>query len=224
MQSMAEYGWLFIFLAGLILFHWERIPRPEPGSAAAWTAAVVAVVALLHQEPFLDFKELASGRLAEVQWARAPSLFSVTEWMQHCLNPHSVIYGYYMQRWTLPGSVLPPDDPLLESIHRPGAPWIRVMETLRQLGVDFILDYHGDPELEAYTVYQHDPVLARLGDRHFFQPVVKGSSMALYRVIYPGGALPRRPDRSNPMPWLFDFAAGGPMPPHDALSFPLVSR
>jgi hypothetical protein len=150
------------------------------------------------------------GMLGLPNWNATPNRGPINRWMWQHASPHSVLYGYYRQRWCMPCALLEADDPLLEEIHRPGISLTAALERIRQLGVDYVLFEPMTPEMSENRVRCTDPILKNVTDRRYFERVAECMGTTLYRVHYPGGAQPLTPTPARPMPWLLDYSASGP--------------
>ena len=208
--EIARAWWSGPFIVILIVLCHRKCLSRCPGVLRYWGALAIGAVALFQQQPVLDPSNIVKS-IEEAGWSNVPSDLNAVNWMQGHASDHSVTYSYYLQRWAIPGALLPGDDPKLEWIHQPGVKFSDALEALREMGVDYVLVCRTVSAV-GYRVFDTDPIIQRLSDRRYFELLQQDETASLYRVHYPGGAHPLRPDRSHPMPWLMDFGTCGPMP------------
>lgn len=210
MVAFADFWWMVPFAVLVVLTVAARGRSLSPEFPALAAVMFLGVVALIHHGPF---NELAHDRqlgvLQKPDWSRPPARTPLFKWMVNHMDAHSVTYTYYRRRWSIPGALLPADNPLFEWIHRPGVSLASALEALQQAGVTHVLVPNDNPELVEYEAYRTDPIIRNLGDSHSFQLLDKFMGAASYRVVYPVKEKPLTPDAAHPMPWLMEFAASG---------------
>lgn len=208
--AFAAFWWVIPFGILIVVLVAARGRSLSPEFPALVVVLFLSGVALIHHGPFNQLaREKQIGLLQRPDWSRTPTRTALFKWMGNHMDSRSVTYSYYRRRWSIPGALLPADNPRFEWIHRPGVPLSAALGALRQAGVTHVLVPDDNPELVEFEAYRTDPIIQQLDDSHSFQLLKRFMGAAIYGVVYPAKEKPMTPDASHPMPWLMDFAGSG---------------